>query len=118
MNRTVKIGLIVCTVLAAVDALSLVGTGGPAPFAVNLVDTLFGVATLIGVWYAWRRQSTAGYVTVVVSRILSALSAVPAFFATELSAAMKLVVAVLLAIALAAVWMVSTALRERVPVTA
>ena len=72
-----RIGLVLAGVLAAGDIITSVpqlADDPVIPFAVILV----GVVTLAGVPFAWRGAAWAR-LTVVVTRVLSALSAVPAF---------------------------------------
>jgi len=84
MTRQFKIGLIICALLGIVDVVSIAGVGsedGP-PTAVLVIGLVLGLITLVGVLLAWRGDHK-GFTMVVVSRVLSALSAVPAFFEDE-----------------------------------
>jgi hypothetical protein len=77
----VRIGLALSAFLAVTDVAGLLGLGGDAgpPVAVVVAGALLGVITLAAVRPAWRRQGKA-LLTVVVTRVVSALLGVPAFF--------------------------------------
>jgi len=49
---------------------------------VTLIGAVLGVITLVGARMAWR-GGRSGVVTVIVSRVLSALLALPAFFVDD-----------------------------------
>lgn len=80
MSRTFRAGLIVLGVLSTLDLLTpLVTDGEHPPMAVALVAALLGLASLVLAISAWRGAVRAAVVLVAL-RLLSALSAVPAFF--------------------------------------
>lgn len=59
-------------------------TTGPAPVVVNVITGVLGIVTLVGVVLVWRWRSGRvglGVALIVVSQLLNALTAVPAFFA-------------------------------------
>ncbi|HWI05676.1 MAG TPA: hypothetical protein VNT52_17850, partial [Acidimicrobiales bacterium] len=79
-----RIGLILSALLGALDVVGIAGAGaddGP-PAAVLVIGFVLGLVTLAGVWLAWRGDGR-GFSAVVVSRVLSVLLGVPAFFAEE-----------------------------------
>lgn len=83
-SRRFTAGLVLSGILGAVDVLSVAGLGadeGPPTFVV-VIGFVLGVITLVGVSLAWRGKP-AGVTTVVVSRVLSVLLGIPAFFAEE-----------------------------------
>ncbi|HVL06269.1 MAG TPA: hypothetical protein VM388_09780 [Acidimicrobiales bacterium] len=83
-TRNYRIGLVLSALLGALDVVSIAGAGaddGP-PAAVLAIGSVLGLATLSGVWLAWRGDGR-GFLAVVVSRVLSILLGVPAFFAEE-----------------------------------
>jgi hypothetical protein len=101
-TRSVTAGYVVLGLLGLSDALGflLAGSGDDAPpVVINLIGTVLGLATLYGLFVIFRARGQAGpaprpmVLTVVVSRILSALLGIPAFFA-DISAGVKVVVAV------------------------
>jgi hypothetical protein len=78
-----KVGLVLAAVLGLSDALSVLAPTdsdqpGP-PFVVLAVDAVLGIITLAAVVYTWRTANRIGARIVAGTRILSALSALPAF---------------------------------------
>ncbi|HEV7710643.1 MAG TPA: hypothetical protein VGP16_20800 [Asanoa sp.] len=116
MKRTAltTTGLVLAGLLGLGDAVSVVGGGvdGP-PLAVVIAGALLGVITLVGVVLAWRGSRT-GIVTVVVTRLLSALLAVPAFFVDDVPAPAVGLAAVGVVVTLVAVALLAPALRPAV----
>ncbi len=83
-SRNMTIGLILSAILGVLDVVSVAGLGaddGPPPFII-VIGLVLGVVTLVGVAMAWRGNAR-GVPIIVVSRVLSALSAIPAFFVEE-----------------------------------
>ena len=83
-SRQFRIGLVICALLGIVDVLSVAGVGaddGPPAF-VLVIGFVLGLITLVGLRFAWRGDDN-GVKAVVVSRVLSVLLGVPAFFADE-----------------------------------
>ncbi|PZQ89716.1 MAG: hypothetical protein DI534_07945 [Leifsonia xyli] len=81
--RTLRIGVLLALLAAAVDIVGLLAFGLPnAPVAVNLVTSALAVATLAGAVGAWRGAAWGVWLA-AVSRALSALSVVPLFVAPE-----------------------------------
>ncbi|MGQ0573830.1 MAG: hypothetical protein ACT4RN_06450 [Pseudonocardia sp.] len=94
MSDRTRTGAVLLAGLSLFDALypPLFGVGGGATPDVIVISLALGVLTLIplGLWAAWKRRHSsrtgrpraAMWVAVVV-RVLSALSAIPAFFVDE-----------------------------------
>lgn len=83
-SRTETAGLALCALLGVVDIISVAGLGadeGPPP-AVIILGVVLGIITLVGIRLAWKDRR-GGVAAVVVSRVLSALTGVPAFFAED-----------------------------------
>lgn len=81
MSRSYRGGLVVLGILSIGDLLlPLLTDGEHPPLAVALVASLLGLVSLALVLSAWR-GATRAVIPLVVLRVLSALSAVPAFFA-------------------------------------
>jgi len=81
-STSTTVGLALCALLGVVDIVSLGGLGaddGP-PVPIVLLGAVLGVITLVGARMAWRGDP-GGALVVVVSRVISALSA--AFFVDD-----------------------------------
>jgi len=82
-----RAGLVVLAVLSVFDLLGpLLTDGSHPPMSVALVGAAIGLASLVLVLPAWRGSRRAAWVLVGL-RLLSALSAVPAFFVSDVPAA-------------------------------
>lgn len=88
MSRPVsfKAGLIILAVLSVLDLLlPLLSDGEHPPIAVALAASVVGLISLVLIVSAWRGATRAMPVLIVL-RMLSALSAVPAFMAPDVPA--------------------------------
>jgi hypothetical protein len=83
MNTTsnLRFGIAICTFLGVIDVAGLAGTGmdDAPPFPVIAIGAVVGLVTLAAVRPALR-QVPAGLWTVIVTRVISALSSLPPFF--------------------------------------
>ncbi len=84
-SRANKVGLVVAGLLGVVDLASLANTTPPGqvgpPLAILVLDSLLGLVTVVAVVLAWRSRSRGLVRLAAGARILSMLSALPAFFA-------------------------------------
>ncbi|MEV4623480.1 hypothetical protein AB0J74_32835 [Asanoa sp. NPDC049573] len=115
MNRTAMTttGLVLAALLGLGDVASIAGGVDGPPLAVVIAGAVLGVITLAGVVLGWR-GSRAGIVAVVVTRLLSALAAVPAFFVDDVPAPAVALATVGLVLTLVAVALLAPALRPTV----
>jgi len=109
-------GLAICTLLGVIDIISLASLGsdtddGP-PVLVTLIGAVLGVITLVGARMAWR-GGRSGVVTVIVSRVLSALLALPAFFVDDVPDWVPPVVGIFVVLTVVGVGLLVVALRRR-----
>jgi hypothetical protein len=105
--KSFRAGLVICAVLGVFDIISLAGMGsedGP-PAAIAILGAVLGVATLYGVWLAWRHQPR-GVEIVIVTRVLSALLGLPVFFVDDVPDGVPAVVAVAIVLTIVAVALV------------
>lgn len=99
LNKKVKIGLAIAVVLGVLDIISLAmpapedDAAGP-PIGVLVFTTIMGLLTIVFAFLAWKRHSRNAIRGVVVTRFLSALSAVPAFFVSDVPGPVVVLVAV------------------------
>jgi hypothetical protein len=86
MSRTFKAGLVVFGLLSVADlATPLASDGEHPPMSIALIGAALGLISLVLVVLAWRGQRRA-VVPLIVLRVLSAASALPAFFAGDVPA--------------------------------
>ena len=118
MKRSTHIiyGLAICALLGVVDIISLASLGSDAddgpPVLVTLSGAVLGVITLVGARMAWR-GGRGGVVTVIVSRVISALSALPAFFVDDVPDWVPPVVGIFVVLTVVGVGLLVVALRRR-----
>ncbi len=90
-----RAGLVVLTVLSLIDlAGPLLTDGDHPPMSVALIGSALGLASLVCIGYAWR-GATRAVVPLIVLRVISALTALPAFFVTDVPAAAKIAAVVI-----------------------
>ncbi|SFW85053.1 hypothetical protein [Amycolatopsis australiensis] len=106
-------GYVICVVLGLADVAGLAGLAmdDPPPTVVVLLGGLFGLVTLAGAVPAWRGHR-AGQVTVVGSRVLSAMLAAPAFFVPA-SAWERLLAAVMIVLSIVGLGLLVSGARQR-----
>jgi hypothetical protein len=87
MSRTFRAGLIVFGLLSVADLATPLATDGEhPPMSIALISAVLGLISLVLVVLAWRGQRRA-VVPLIVLRLLSAASALPAFFVGDVPAA-------------------------------
>lgn len=92
-----KVGLVLAGLLGLVDTPSVLtptpdGEVGP-PMAVLALGTVCGIVTLVAVFLAWTKANKGAIRIAAGARILSMLTAIPAFF-VDVPAFLKIIVAV------------------------
>ena len=87
MTRANKTGLVLASLLGLLDVINLFSINTPFPEGMTtppdwlvILVAILGLVTLAAIVPAWRGNHRAVVVVVVVTRILSAISAVPAYF--------------------------------------
>lgn len=114
--RALRTGLVIAAILGVADIAAIGGGEDGPPLPVVIASAVLGLITLVAVGYGWRgRRAAVG--TVVVTRVLSALGAVPAFFVEDVPAALVVAAAVILVLTVAAVALLIPPLRRQ-PATA
>jgi hypothetical protein len=111
--RTFRIGLVIAAVLGVADiAAAVAGGGDTPPLPIAIAAAALGLITLVAAGYGWQgRRGAVG--TVVVTRVLSALGAVPAFFADDVPVAFAASAAVLVVLTIAVVTLLVPRLRRQ-----
>ncbi|MGA5363997.1 hypothetical protein [Streptomyces purpurascens] len=103
LSRKNKVGLALAGVLGLIDMASLLtawpdsDAPGP-PVGVLVAGTVLGVITVVAVVHTWFTANRTGSRVVAGSRILSAITALPAFFVTGVPAWAVAVVALLVVV--------------------
>jgi hypothetical protein len=105
-------GLVIAGLLGLAEIVTLlVGDGETPPVEVAAVGAVLGLITVAAVIAAWR-GSRGAVVAIIVTRLLSAVTALPAFFVDDVPGAAVAAAGVGVALALAAVAMLATRLRR------
>lgn len=106
-----KAGLALCGLLGAGDVASLAALGqrqtdspGP-PTAVLVAAAVLGLVTIATVIVTWRTGSRLGARITAVTRILSALTAAPAFFIDHVSSGFIAAAGATIIVTLVAIWL-------------
>lgn len=114
MSRKFRAGLIVFGLLSLGDLASpLLTDGEHPPMSIALIGSAIGLISLVLVVFAWRGARRA-VVPLIVLRLLSALTAVPAFFAGGVPAAAMVVAGVGIALTLLGTALVLVPARQLV----
>lgn len=112
MRRSYRIGLIVLAALSVLDLLGpLLTDGEHPPMSVALIGAALGLASIALILPAWRGSTRAVW-GLVGLRVLSALSAVPAFFEPDVPAPAVVVAAVLIVVTAIAAGLVVAGTRQ------
>ena len=114
-----KIGLAIAAVLGLLDCIALAfptpeGELGP-PIGVLILSAICGVITLAAVVPAWRQGNRVAVRVAAGARIVSALTALPAFF-VEVPPAVVILVSAFIALTVLSVVLMLTPARHQAPV--
>ena len=113
MSRNLRLGLALLGVLSLIDLAGPVLTDGDnPPMSVAIAASVLGAVSLVCVALAWRGNRGA-LITLVVLRLISAVSAAPAFFVTGVPTVAMVAAAGIVALTLVGVVLVLGAVRER-----
>lgn len=116
-----KTGLVIAIVLGALDLTGPFmtpdepGQDGP-PMAILLIDAVLGLITIVAAVIAWRTGRPGVIRIVAGARIISAITALPAFF-VDVPAALQALVGALVVLTIASVVLMLLPSRRPVPVT-
>lgn len=115
-----KVGLGLAALLGVADVASLAfptpdGEAGP-PLGIVILGGLLGLLTLVGVVWAIRTRSRGAVRVVAAARIISAITALPAFF-VDIPAGLRLFAGLIVVLTVAVVVRILTPARSLEPVT-
>lgn len=106
MSRSFPTGLVILGVLSLLDVAGPLMTDGKnPPMSIALLGAALGAVSLACIALSWR-GSTRAVLPLVVLRLLSALTAVPAFFVSGVSPAIRGLAAVLVLLTIVGVSLV------------
>jgi hypothetical protein len=112
-------GLVIAGLLALGDiAVPFTGDGEHPPIAIGLACAVLGLITAGALLPAWRRQSRGAVTAIIVTRLLSAVTALQAFFADGVPVAAKVAASVGIAATALTVALIAPRLRRPVPAVA
>ena len=118
MTRLSRAGLIILGLLSLGDlAAPLVTDGEHPPMFIALIGAAIGAISIVLVILAWRGR-TAAAIALVVVRLLSALTAVPAFLVPGVPTVPMVLAGVAITLTLVGIGFVLTGVRRLVPVGA
>ena len=120
LTTRTRVGLVLAVVLGLADVVSTFfptpdGEVGP-PLAIVILGGVIGLATLAAVAVAWRSGRRGALRIVAGTRVLSAITALPAFF-VDVPPWLKLVVAVLVVLTVVCVVLVLSPARQPAVIT-
>lgn len=115
-----KVGLVIAGLLGLADIPSVLmptpdGDVGP-PFGVLVLGTICGIVTVVAVVIAWTRANRGAIRIAAGARIVSMLSALPAFF-VDVPAGIKILVTVAVILTVTSVVLMLSPSRQATPVT-
>lgn len=118
-SKRQKVGLVLAGFYSAVNIPSVLfpypeGQDGP-PFGILVVDSVLGLVGLVAVIITWRTGNRAALRAAAGAIIISALTALPAFF-VDVPAAIKLLVGVATLLVIVAVVLMFSPGRRSTPV--
>jgi FtsH-binding integral membrane protein len=112
-------GLVLAGVLALGDIVTPIFSDGEhPPIAIGIACAVLGLLTVAGIVLARRGSSRGGVVTIIVTRLLSAVTALPAFVVDDVPGAAKAAAAVGLIATVACVALIAPRLRRPALATA
>ena len=107
-----RIGVVLAGLLAIVELISTVpNIGGAAPIPIDITTVILDVATLVGVYPAFRGR-TWGLWLVIISRAITFLPTIPVFIAPEAAAFIPTAI-IALSITLVAIVLTAFGLRRK-----
>ena len=115
-----KVGLALAGLLGVVDLPSFLekapeGEVGP-PYGILVLDSICGLITVVAVVIAWRSASRGAIRIAAGARIVSMLSALPAFF-VDVPAFVKILVTVFVIVTVTSLVLMLSPARQSTPVT-
>jgi hypothetical protein len=107
-----KVGLVLAALLGLADIVGVFATPEPAageqgpPAAVLVAAGVLGLVTIAAVVWTWRTGNRVGSRVIAAARILSAVTALPAFFVEDVPAGLVAAAAAGVVVTVVTVWLV------------
>ncbi|TCK22612.1 hypothetical protein [Pseudonocardia endophytica] len=112
MSAAVRTGLVLLGLLSLVDVVGVFTTDGTnPPMSIAVLGTVLGLISLVLIWWAWRGERWPT-VALVVVRLVSAATAVPAFFVGDVPGGVVVFAGALVLLTLVGCGLVLPALRR------
>ncbi len=112
MSRSYRVGLIVLGALSVLDLFGpLLTDGEHPPMAIAVIGAVIGLVSIGLVVAAWR-GTTRAVIPLVVLRLISALTALPAFFVLDVPPAALGAAAALVGLSVVGVVLVLSGIRQ------
>ncbi|NUT36662.1 MAG: hypothetical protein HOV79_26710 [Hamadaea sp.] len=111
--RTVRAGLVLAVLLGLGDLALPLGGGDFPPIAVALIGAALGLITLVAAVPGWKGNRVA-LLTVAVTRVISALTALPAFVVADVPAEAQIAAGAIVVLTLVVVGLLTPGLRRPV----
>jgi hypothetical protein len=112
-TRTVATGLVIAGLLGLSDIVSLPFSDGEhPPWVIAIAGAVLGLITVVGVGFAWR-GSRGGAVAAIVTRLLSALTAVPALFVDGVPSGLRVAATVGILVTLLSITLIAVGLSRQ-----
>jgi uncharacterized membrane protein YhhN len=112
VSAGVRVGLVLLGLLSLVDVVGIFTTDGVSPpMSIAVLGTVLGLLSLVLLWWAWRGERWPTIALVVV-RLVSAATAVPAFFVPDVPGGVVVFAGALVVLTLVGCGLVLPALRR------
>ena len=118
MSTLYRSGIVLLGILSVIDLTAPLYTDGEhPPMIIAIVGSVLGLVSLVLAVLAWRGRAAAA-VGLSMVRVLSALTAVPAFYVTGVPAPIMAVAGTFIVLTVVGVVLTLAGLRRPVPVSA
>jgi hypothetical protein len=107
-----KVGLVLAALLGLADLVGMLATPEPAsgeqgpPAAVLVAGGVLGIVTIAAAVWTWRTGNRVGSRVVAAARVLSAVSALPAFFVEDVPPGLVAMASAGVVLTVVTVWLV------------
>lgn len=111
MRTSLRVGLVLSILLGLGDLATPMGGGDFPPMPVAVGGAALGLITIVAAILGWR-GSRAAVAVVIATRLLSAASALPAFFVVGVPSAARIAAAAVIALTVVAIGLMVPRMRR------